>query len=292
MKYLLLMTVILMTCACAQKQTIPDTVLPPVVVQPEPTPVVTPEPTPAPVVVTAPKLSWEGSVLDVGSKGTRVKALQKAVGVTADGKFGEKTADAVGNFQKRHGLRYTQKGDDATLLKAGVTVYDRAQWSAFVYALVKDGVFDDLMQATDKTRLCAKFNTLTKEQQAHVLSEFIVQIVKHESAYEPTSRMYETTMGYYSEGLLQLSYPDMSWAKYCKFNKSADAKYAEDDERRTILDPYINLDCGIRILAAQTKKNKKFFFKQSQYWAVILEGGKYQKISDITSKTNAIAFCK
>lgn len=39
-----------------------------------------------------------------GSRGEKVKQIQKALGVTADGVFGDKTTQAVKKFQKEHRL--------------------------------------------------------------------------------------------------------------------------------------------------------------------------------------------
>src|SRR5690349_20565583 len=45
-----------------------------------------------------------GTGLRPGDSGPRVKALQRALGVTADGAFGPKTKRAVIAFQRAHGL--------------------------------------------------------------------------------------------------------------------------------------------------------------------------------------------
>jgi Putative peptidoglycan binding domain/N-acetylmuramoyl-L-alanine amidase len=64
--------------------------------RPAPTPVVkpTPRPTPRPAVVLA-----------YGSTGPRVVALQRRLGIRADGDYGRKTMLAVEAFQRRHHLR-------------------------------------------------------------------------------------------------------------------------------------------------------------------------------------------
>ena len=43
-------------------------------------------------------------VLKKGHKGSAVKAVQRKLGLTADGNFGSATAQAVKRFQKRNGL--------------------------------------------------------------------------------------------------------------------------------------------------------------------------------------------
>ena len=44
-----------------------------------------------------------------GSRGEKVKQIQKVLGVTADGVFGDKTTQAVKKFQKEHGLYADRK---------------------------------------------------------------------------------------------------------------------------------------------------------------------------------------
>ena len=53
--------------------------------------------------VTSTKASFNG-VVNVGSRGATVKAIQRKVGVSADGVYGPRTKAAVKRWQKRHGL--------------------------------------------------------------------------------------------------------------------------------------------------------------------------------------------
>ncbi|WP_030172945.1 peptidoglycan-binding domain-containing protein [Spirillospora albida] len=79
---------------------------------PAPVPATTTAPvkTPAPVKVPAPARKagpltrYKDTTLRLGSRGDAVKALQKALGIKADGRFGENTRTAVKKFQKNHKL--------------------------------------------------------------------------------------------------------------------------------------------------------------------------------------------
>jgi peptidoglycan hydrolase-like protein with peptidoglycan-binding domain len=78
-------------------------------------PYTSPRPTPCPIyaAATAPTganatvtalVRFSGATVGPGDTGPVVSAVQKALGVTADGSFGPFTADAVSAFQRKHGL--------------------------------------------------------------------------------------------------------------------------------------------------------------------------------------------
>jgi len=69
--------------------------------------------TPA-VAARAPASAGAERALAVGSRGRAVKALQRRLGVPADGIFGRRTERAVRRFQRRSGLRVTGRVDAAT----------------------------------------------------------------------------------------------------------------------------------------------------------------------------------
>lgn len=83
-----------------------------------------------------PMLAWAASVLEVGSSGSDVTKVQKKLiqygylTGTADGKYGEKTRDAVRLFQKRNGLTVDGKVGSATAAALGVTLSKSSTSSA------------------------------------------------------------------------------------------------------------------------------------------------------------------
>jgi hypothetical protein len=172
-------------------------------------------------------------------------------------------------------------------------------WSEFMFKIIFTEFFDKMDKAQDIERFCPKYRSLDKYRKTWVLGEMISAISKYESGWNPLSRMQETTMGIdpvtkepvYSEGLLQLSYQDIQWAPYCAFDWSKDKALSRTSPAKTILDPYKNLYCGTRILANQIASKGKIILSSGVYWAVIKEGGKYQKIDPITSYTKALPFC-
>jgi hypothetical protein len=176
---------------------------------------------------------------------------------------------------------------------------EAVKWSLYVQSMFKGVVKDTVNAADDMVRFCPKFNSLNENQKVNVWGMLVSAIVKYESGFDPTSRMKETTMGIdpvtgmnvYSEGLMQLSYQDITGWSFCAFNWSKDKFLSAKDPKKTILNPYINLDCGIRILAEQVARKHNIVVGSGAYWAVIKENGRYQKIQEIASLVKTVKFC-
>ena len=66
------------------------------------------------------------AVLERGDRGLDVKALQRALGVRADGVYGPGTRRAVRRFQRRRGLAVDGVAGPATLRALGLTIRPRA----------------------------------------------------------------------------------------------------------------------------------------------------------------------
>lgn len=178
---------------------------------------------------------------------------------------------------------------------------EAVKWSQFVMQEVKKD-FDTFEKAQDITLFCPKYKQLSKDQKLNAWAQFFAAVSYYESGWSPVSRMIETTMGkdcitgkqIVSEGLLQLSYCDMTWAKACQFDWSADKDLADKDPKKTILDPYKNLSCGISIMAGQLNKHGKLVLKSSLYWAVLKDEsvGKYSKVTSISKMVQKLSICK
>ncbi|WP_374079247.1 hypothetical protein [Bdellovibrio bacteriovorus] len=177
---------------------------------------------------------------------------------------------------------------------------ERTLWSQHLQKIILNEWSSLLPGANDITNFCPRYNSLDNNERANVWAQLFVAIAKYESAYSPTSRMHETTMGtdpvtrqpVYSEGLLQLSYQDIQWAPWCKFDWSKDKNLSGSDPRKTILDPYLNLDCGVGIMAKQIKSKGSIVVSSGVYWAVIKSGGRYQQISNIQGIVRSLSLCK
>lgn len=177
---------------------------------------------------------------------------------------------------------------------------ERLQWSNYVFQVIDTEVFDNLNRATDATTFCPNYNQLNRDQRINFWGMLFAGIAYYESAWDPTSRMRETTMGsdpvtgqpVYSEGLLQLSYQDVEWAPYCEFDWNADRNLSSNSPQKTILDPYKNLSCGIKIMADQIDRTGRIVLSSGVYWATLRQGGSYQQIAGIAAMTRRLSFCR
>lgn len=177
---------------------------------------------------------------------------------------------------------------------------ERTQWSLYLQEIILNEWSGLLSGASDITAFCPTYNSLQNAERANVWAQIFAAITKYESAYSPVSRMQETTMGtdpvtgqpVYSEGLLQLSYQDVQWAKWCDFRWAADKNLSPTSPQKTILDPYKNLNCGVGIMAQQIKNKGSIVLNSGVYWAVLKGNGQYQQISGIQSLVKSLSLCK
>jgi len=194
--------------------------------------------------------------------------------------------------------------DEETPFQFEALMWEKAKpgtkpWSTFTFDLLQT-VATDIVKAQDMSRFCKKYSFLNDKQKINVAGQLIAAIVKYESGFNPLSRFAETTMGIdpitgkpvYSEGLLQLSYQDIQGWPFCKFDWAADKNLKVDDPKKTILDPYINLTCGVRILSQQVKRKGFIVVSSGAYWAVIKENGRYEKIDEIAAIVNSLKMCQ
>lgn len=177
---------------------------------------------------------------------------------------------------------------------------ERVAWSQYLQKLVLNDWSSLLKGAGDMASFCPRYSNLNDNQRANVWAQLFVAMSRFESGYNPLSRMQETTMGtdpvtkkpVYSEGLLQLSYQDVQWAPFCKMDWSKDKNLSSTSPKKTILDPYINLHCGVGIMADQVKRKGLIGVSSGAYWAVIKTNSKYNQLASIKSMVKNFALCK
>lgn len=173
---------------------------------------------------------------------------------------------------------------------------ERKGWSTYAIQIA-DEELDNLDQVQDAGTFCPKYDSLSRQQKTNFWAQLVAGMSYYESGWNPLSRYKETTMGtdpitgqpVYSEGLLQLSYQDIRGYSFCEFEWSKDKYLSATDPKKTILDPYKNLHCGIKILASQLARKKNIVLSSGLYWAVLRKGNStVPKIATITKK---LTFC-
>ncbi len=157
-------------------------------------------------------------------------------------------------------------------------------------------------QVTDIATFCPRYNSLPALQRMNFWGQLVSAISFYESGWNPLSRFIEVDMKdpdtvtgeqVVSEGLLQLSYQDtLNHRGLCDFDWSKDMMLSVNDPRKTILDPYKNLSCGIRILARQIRSKHAIAIGKGAYWSVIKSDSSHEKISKIATITKEFSFCR
>lgn len=184
------------------------------------------------------------------------------------------------------------------------TVVAAKGWTQMVYTVIKKEESYLLGQnvADDIEIFCPAYRKLNEQQRLNFWGQFFSALAYHESGWNPVSRMVEanftskdsvTKMPVVSEGLLQLSYQDEpSYRLDCGFDWSKDKNLAVKDPKKTILDPYNNLRCGIKIMSVQLKKYRSITMNSNVYWAVLKTNGLYSKIPQISRSTRSLKICQ
>lgn len=121
-------------------------------------------------------------------------------------------------------------------------------------------VFDFINQGKGNALL--NFNTSMKYWQS-----VIKAICFAESNFNRFERFFEDSMGYYSEGLMQLSYQDCP-----RYN------YYLDKSKDEIFDVEKNITLGLIILNTLVKRKGAYIFNDGNYWAVLQPKNKRHKV--------------
>jgi hypothetical protein len=175
---------------------------------------------------------------------------------------------------------------------------ERSLWSDHIFSVIEQ-YFNDLDLVRDADFFCPNYFSLNRDERINFWGQLFSAISYFESGWRPTTRYQETTMGIdpvtnqpvYSEGLLQLSYQDTQWAKWCEFDWNADKKLSPTDPLKTILNPQKNLSCGVGIMARQIRRQGQIILSRGAYWAVILKGGRFQKLNQISEIVRKHDYC-
>jgi putative chitinase len=160
-------------------------------------------------------------LLKNGSKGADVQALQKFLGLNADGSFGPGTEKAVKDWQTKNGLTADGIVGDATWAKMGLSGAPAAPAapavaippSSFKLENLKGHIPDAVIAQIPDT--AAKFNITTPLRLAHFLAQ-----CGHESG---GFKLVNENLNYSADGLVKI------FGKY--FNAATAPSYARNPEK-------------------------------------------------------------
>jgi hypothetical protein len=175
---------------------------------------------------------------------------------------------------------------------------DGRSWTLFAFDVVQNYGNNLLAGSDDMGNFCPNYSNLTSNQKLNFWVYLVSGVVKYESGFNPLSRYQESTMGtdpitgqpVWSEGLMQLSYQDTQGYPFCEFNWSVDRNLSATDPKKTILDPYINLKCGIRILNKIVGNKHLIAFNSGHYWSTLKPQNSSEQ--NIQKLVNQIPFCQ
>lgn len=163
---------------------------------------------------------------------------------------------------------------------------NREAWSDKTSELLKAnlGLYDD---AIDIVRVCPSFRTLSEHQKIKALGEFWVAKAYYESGFNPANQNVDVgtkeNKDSWSIGLYQVSVRDLP-------NRQT-TKYTFEE----LLTPLPNIILAHEIMRRQLSNHRQIFLPNShkaRYWAVILIGNKYEKITQILDRVHKNApFC-
>ncbi len=179
-------------------------------------------------------------------------------------------------------------------------------WSMMVYSVVENEepqmLNDDA--AEDIKLFCPRYKSLSNAERLNFWGQFFSALAEPESGWDPNNTTVETDKNFKkmdavtnqrvrSEGLLQLSYQDeKSHHLNCGFNWKRDQNLAAEDSRKSIFHPYLNLRCGIKIMANQLKKRKSITLKNDVYWSVLRTTDHEDTIKAIAGRTKSLRICQ
>lgn len=170
--------------------------------------------------------------------------------------------------------------------KEGVQVTTSNKWHQsyqdFVFDWIKTNIkiFDD---ATDIKKISKNWQDLTLDQKSLLLTEFIKWISYYESSWNPA--LYSVDVGKkedkntWSVGLMQMSVIDQT-------SYRTETKFNFEELQNGVNNLWLALLVMRRMIL-----NRGLIFRSvgnNGYWAVIIEGGKYQKIEQILAKVQEL----
>lgn len=142
----------------------------------------------------------------------------------------------------------------------------------------------------DIKTFCPGFARAGAPERSRFWSAFFEAVARYESNFDPAARMQEgwadpeTGAPQWSEGLLQLSYSDQQGHPDCGLDRA----------QGNILDPEVNLACGVAILRRQLAARGTLFPQgKPYYWSVLTSRKVRPKVEAyLSASARALPFCR
>lgn len=140
------------------------------------------------------------------------------------------------------------------------------KWTQVIFDSLEDqnsSLLTNKVKLSDLRKVrCSNFNDFSKRDKKRFWALFFSSISHFESSFNPSERYWESSLGKYSEGLLQLSIDDSNYYDFC------------DLDRETILKPSYNLSCGVSVMGKQISGSRRrvsgeLFPTSMFYWSVL-----------------------
>lgn len=173
-------------------------------------------------------------------------------------------------------------------------------WSSLVYRMVSSPTAAALMDGSEDVEdFCPAFQSLNQNQKINFWGFLISALAKQESGFQPLARAADrerqtdpvTGRPMYREGLLQISYALKRENPFCSFDWPGDQRFTENDPRRSTLNPFSNLSCGVHVLADQITKHKRIAHNSS-YWKSLKTNTPWSAVNEIQNATRNLSFCQ
>jgi hypothetical protein len=171
---------------------------------------------------------------------------------------------------------------------------DAKKWSQFAYDTVEKYGKRLLKGSNDMNAFCPNYEKISREQKIGFWVYLFSEMSLYESSWDPNTHVFgETPKGgdpvtggrVYADGLMQISYGERVYNKgLCdELDWSKDKHLAAKDPNKTILNPYNNLKCAIRIFDSQLPRENLIASRRHD---------PLNSVAKIQAATKSIPFCK
>jgi hypothetical protein len=154
---------------------------------------------------------------------------------------------------------------------------ERAAWSDYMTGVIRQNLAG-YGAATDITRICPKWETVSDDVKVKAIGNFWVSVALYESSFDPNSQDVDvgtqSDKNSWSIGLWQMSQVDQK-------NYGLSFNYTFDQ----LLTPSANFDLANAVMLKQIKNHGKIVLKKGAdkgvYWATVFEGGAYDQSANV-----------